>query len=232
LKIDQCDFPDDLLYDVERNVWIRMADGRARVGVNSILVWLSGRLSSVTLKPVGTRVSTGQPIGSIEGPRHFDVVRAPLSGAITRMNGALLKEPGAVSKDPYGAGWMAEMTPSLRGEVTRLARLPAGKEALSAKVKQLRVHCFAEFPDYEMFEIGVECSAVLVKLNELLRESRAGTVVHVVSDDQSADIEMIRWSEQTSHPLLESRKEGNLHHFIVRKNLSESDADSISRRGI
>jgi TusA-related sulfurtransferase len=44
-----------------------------------------------------------------------------------------------------------------------------------------------------------------------------GNVVHVVSDDTSADLEMIRWSEERGQDLLESRKEGNLFHFIVRK---------------
>ena len=44
-----------------------------------------------------------------------------------------------------------------------------------------------------------------------------GDVVHVVSDDTSADLEMIRWSEEKGQGLLEFRKEGNLFHFIVKK---------------
>ena len=68
-----------------------------------------------------------------------------------------------------------------------------------------------------MFDIGVECAAVLVKLNELLANSGAGTVVHVVSDDKSSDIEMQRWSDQTGNQILESRNEGSFYHFMVRK---------------
>jgi TusA-related sulfurtransferase len=44
-----------------------------------------------------------------------------------------------------------------------------------------------------------------------------GNIVHVVSDDTSADLEMIRWSEERGQNLLEIRKEGNLYHFIVKK---------------
>jgi TusA-related sulfurtransferase len=44
-----------------------------------------------------------------------------------------------------------------------------------------------------------------------------GNIVHVVSDDTSADLEMIRWSEEREQNLLEFRKEGNLYHFIVKK---------------
>ena len=68
-----------------------------------------------------------------------------------------------------------------------------------------------------MFEIGIECAATLTKLDELVGKIDVGNVVHVVSDDTSADIEMVRWAEETGQNLLEFRKEGNLYHFIVKK---------------
>jgi len=68
-----------------------------------------------------------------------------------------------------------------------------------------------------MFEIGVECSATLAKLDELLEKTPPGEVIHLVSDDPTADIEMLRWSEDKGQSLLETRKEGNLLHFIVKK---------------
>ncbi|MDW0316232.1 MAG: sulfurtransferase TusA family protein, partial [Nitrososphaeraceae archaeon] len=76
---------------------------------------------------------------------------------------------------------------------------------------------FVAFPDHEMFEIGVECSATLAKLDELLKKTPPGEVIHLVSDDPTADIEMLRWSEDKGQSLLETRKEGNLFHFIVKK---------------
>ena len=45
---------------------------------------------------------------------------------------------------------------------------------LQAKIAELKVRCFAEFPDNEMYEIGTECSAVLVRLDELLSTSPDG----------------------------------------------------------
>jgi SirA-like protein. len=84
-------------------------------------------------------------------------------------------------------------------------------------IEKLHVRCFSAFPDYEMFEIGVECAATLTKLDELIGKIDVGNIVHVVSDDTSADLEMIRWSEEREQNLLEFRKEGNLYHFIVKK---------------
>src|SRR2546427_129048 len=57
----------------------------------------------------------------------------------------------------------------------------------------------------------------LAKLDELLEKITIGNTVHLVSDDITADLEMIRWSDQTGQSLLETRKEGNLFHFIVKK---------------
>jgi TusA-related sulfurtransferase len=68
-----------------------------------------------------------------------------------------------------------------------------------------------------MFEIGTECAAVLVKLNELLTQVSVGEVVHLVTDDPTAPIEMVRWSDETGQPVIDERKEGPLFHFLVRK---------------
>ena len=84
-------------------------------------------------------------------------------------------------------------------------------------IQQLHVRCFALSPDYEMFEIGVECAATLTKLDELLAKIQIGQVVHLVSDDATADLEIVRWSEQSGQSLAELRREGNLFHFIIEK---------------
>jgi len=68
-----------------------------------------------------------------------------------------------------------------------------------------------------MFEIGTECAAVLVKLNELLTQVAIGEVVHLVTDDPTAPIEMVRWSDETGQPVIDERREGTLFHFLVRK---------------
>ena len=81
----------------------------------------------------------------------------------------------------------------------------------------MRVRCFKAYPDHEMFEIGVECVAVLVRLNELMANSEKGMVAHIVSDDPTAYVEMERWVDQTRNELVDWRTEGNLSHFIVLK---------------
>ena len=217
MRIDQCDFPDGLLYDVDNLVWAKESDGDLRIGITNVLAWSSGAFFAVTFKPVGTEVRRGQVVGSVEGPTHFDVVRAPVSGTVSAVNGMLNVEPKLLNKDPYGAGWFCEVRPKDRADLATLKTLTEAQPSIAQQLKARRVHCFAEFPDQEMYEIGVECSAVLVELNGLLARSSEGTVVHIVSDDPTADIEMQRWSDETKNEVLETRKEGNLYHFIVKK---------------
>ncbi len=218
MKIKDCHFADDVLYHVDSDTWVRIAGEVASIGVNTIVAWAYGAFSTISFKAVATIVAPGASLGSIEGPRHFDVVRSPLSGTLLETNERLLKNPGLLNKEPYGAGWFAKLRASRLGaEATSLKPIESVADLLAARVTEMRVRCFKEFPDHEMYEIGTECSAVLAKLDDLIEPEPPGTVVHLVSDDPIAGIEMTRWSERTGNSLVEERTEGNLQHFIVKK---------------
>jgi TusA-related sulfurtransferase len=60
-------------------------------------------------------------------------------------------------------------------------------------------------------------SFVFDLLSEQFAKSESGTVAHLVSDDPTASIELARWEKLTGNRVLESRDEGNIHHFLVRK---------------
>ena len=215
MRIEGCEYPDDLLYDVEAGTWARKEGDKYRVGIAPQLSWISGGFTSVSCKAVGTGVEAGKSIGSVEGPRHFDVVRAPFDCIISATNPALQEDPRLANRDPFGRGWFALLEQT--GQSSRLQSLPEAAGSVRGAIRRLGIHCFAEFPDKEMFEIGVECSAVLAKLSEEMATSSSGTVFHVVSDDPPADVEMTRWADQTGNRVVESKREGNLYHFIVKK---------------
>ncbi len=127
-------------------------------------------------------------------------------------------KPRTMMEDLYREGWIARIHPSnLAADRSSLLALPAAAEFLAKQIAALRVRCFAAFPDYEMFEIGVECAAVLVKLNELLVQVPLGEIVHLVTDDPTSPIEMVRWSDETGQLVIDERREGPLFHFLVRK---------------
>jgi glycine cleavage system H protein len=221
MEINRCIFPEDLLYDTENFVWIKnnnSTDKSVTIGVTTLLASIAGRLSKIKIKQVDTKVEKGKSIGTIESIKYFGVVRSPISGKIIEVNESILNRPKYVNDSPYTEGWFAKLEPyNIYEELGSLETIENCSQKISSLIQQLHVRCFVAFPDHEMFEIGVECSATLTKLDELLTKIPIGDVVHLVSDDVTADLEMIRWSEQYGQSLLEIRTEENLFHFIIKK---------------
>ncbi|MGA2459945.1 MAG: sulfurtransferase TusA family protein [Candidatus Bathyarchaeia archaeon] len=219
MQIDFCEFPDDLLYDLEANVWIKVNQkGGVTLGITSVHAALAGRLNQVKLKAVGESVAKGKNVGTIESVKYFGAVRTPVSGRITETNLDLQKRAKLANDAPYTAGWFVTIEPTnLSEEITSLSKVQDVEERIRSMIREVRVRCFKAYPDYDMWEIGVECAAVLVRLNDLIERCAIGDVIHVVSDDPTADIEVERWAYDTGQLVLESRKDGKLMHFIVRR---------------
>jgi glycine cleavage system H protein len=217
MKIDNCSFPEDLLYDTENFVWMSNKEMSVTIGITSIMASIAGKLSGIKLKPVGTRLEKGKSCGALESAKYFGVVRTPVTGIIVQVNKSLVDKPKLANDFPYTEGWFVKIEPSEMGDLKGLETIENCHDKMSMAIQKLRVRCFAAFPDHEMFEIGVECSATLAKLDELIEKIPAGEVIHLISDDPTANLEMLRWSEQKRQSLLEIRNEGNLFHFIVKK---------------
>jgi glycine cleavage system H protein len=225
MQIHDCEFPDDVYFDVSSDVWLRpLSERRAIVGATSILSFLAGRLKSVNLKNNLTFVKAGQNLATVESAKYFGAIRTPIEGKVIELNQILAEKPSTINDAPYSEGWVAkiETAESLSAYLSKNDgnRLLSGIEAipkLEDRINEMKVHCFKKLPDEELVAVGLECAVTLVNLSSLLSSKPAGTVVHVVSDDPLADIEMIRWADQTKNALIETKTEGNLYHFIVEK---------------
>src|SRR5690242_15779927 len=144
MKIDGCEFPDDLLYDSEGLVWTRpLPSGDVQVGITSIYAALAGRIAKVSTKAAGIRYTRGSAIGFLESGKYFGPIRSPVSGVLQESNPAILARPRTMTEAVYGDGWVARISPSdLRADRGGLLRLPAGREALAKQIAALRVRCF------------------------------------------------------------------------------------------
>jgi glycine cleavage system H protein len=217
LEIDHCEFPDELYFNTENDVWLlRLDKSKVKIGITSILLFLSGGVAKVKLKTELSRVTKGLAVATIESSTYFGAVRSPVEGEISRFNMDLAKDPQILNESPYERGWIAEI--STKEELpSDLLKGEAAREKLRARIKELRVRCFKELPDEKMVSVGTECSATLANLSELLRKRPQGYKVHLVTDEPGADIEMIRWSDQTKNDVVDFRQEEKLYHFLVKK---------------
>jgi TusA-related sulfurtransferase len=167
---------------------------------------------------VGTRVERGSSLGTLESLKFVGPIPSPISGIVLAVNSEVVKRPKLLNDAPYAEGWIAKLKPlNFQADIVFLSRATDAAEAFTKKIDEFHARCFKAFPDHEMYEIGTECSAVLVHLNELLATVPVGDVVHLVTDDPTSYVEMVRWTDQTGHELVDWREEGSLFHFIVRK---------------
>lgn len=227
--INHCMFPEGYLYDAENFSWVNLYNSNndgpsmakyVTIGATALLASLAGRIDSIKIKQVGTNIKKGKSLAFLESAKFFGVLRSPLSGRIVDVNDSILNRPKIVNDFPYSEGWFAKLEPypeSKEKDFELLETIENCRSKMISLIEQLRIRCFAASPDYEMFEIGIECAATLTKLDELIVKISEGEIVHLVSDDPTADLEIMRWSEQNGQLLLESRREENLFHFIIKK---------------
>ncbi|MGA1344374.1 MAG: glycine cleavage system protein GcvH [Ilumatobacteraceae bacterium] len=106
------DVPGDLRYSAEHE-WVRVtASGTIRVGITDYAQDALGDVVFIEMPGVGTTVTAGATCGEIESTKSVSEVYTPLSGTITAVNEALADDPAVLNTDPYGAGWIFEITPS------------------------------------------------------------------------------------------------------------------------
>lgn len=102
--------PDTLKYSAEHE-WVATTDaeGVVRVGITDFAQDALGDVVYVDHPEAGTTVGAGDVVGEVESTKSVSDIYAPLSGEVTAVNSALDQDPGAVNRDPYGAGWLFEL---------------------------------------------------------------------------------------------------------------------------
>jgi glycine cleavage system H protein len=110
--------PQDLRYTAEHE-WIReLGDGEAvRVGITDYAQDALGDVVYVDLPAVGDEVAASAAVGELESTKSVSEMYAPVSGTISAVNEALADNPQLLNEDPYGDGWLCEITVSDRGEI-------------------------------------------------------------------------------------------------------------------
>jgi glycine cleavage system H protein len=103
--------PAELQY-VKDHHWIRPNDDGTviRVGVTDFAQESLGDVVAIYLPRENQRVQAGEACGEIESTKSVNDLVAPLSGTITARNTRMEDEPEVVNEDPYGEGWLFEIT--------------------------------------------------------------------------------------------------------------------------
>ncbi|HET7601076.1 MAG TPA: glycine cleavage system protein GcvH [Gemmatimonadales bacterium] len=119
--------PDDLRYTTEHEYVRGGADGTVTVGITDYAQGELGDVVFLELPKPGDAVTAHQPFGTIEAVKAVSELFSPVSGEVVEVNAALESDPGAVNREPYGAGWMVRLRPSSPKELEELLTASAYK---------------------------------------------------------------------------------------------------------
>lgn len=110
-QVFACEFPDDLWFDVKRDVWImRLPCGTLRLGMTDPAQTRAGKILHVRARG-GKIVTAGKNVATIESAKWVGPFPAPVDGKVSRVNERVLADPNTINRDPYGEGWIAEIDP-------------------------------------------------------------------------------------------------------------------------
>ena len=141
-----CDLPDDLYYLIDKHVWAKPVEGGlVRVGMTAVAAKMSGgHLAAVTVskRKMGKTVKQGKSVATIESSKYVGPIATPVTGTLVQGNDKVAEDPNLAIKDPYGAGWIAEIKPDdWDTEKASLATGATGLAAYQAKMEADNLSC-------------------------------------------------------------------------------------------
>lgn len=102
--------PTDLHYSADHE-WVRTGvDNTVVVGITDFAQAALGDVVYVQLPAVGATVVKGDSFGEVESTKSVSDLYAPVSGTVAAVNSELESSPQTVNSDPYGAGWLVQIT--------------------------------------------------------------------------------------------------------------------------
>ena len=105
--------PQGIFYS-KKHTWAYLEkSGTAKVGVDDLLLHITGELSIRHLKNPGEHISKGELMAEMDQKGKSLKVFSPISGTIVNSNPDLDRSRNLLINDPYGQGWLYKIKPSL-----------------------------------------------------------------------------------------------------------------------
>ena len=138
-----CVIPDGYLYDVPGDLWVRMEDGVARLGITDVAQTRMGKMVSIRFKRVGRRVAAGKSIATVESAKWVGPIHTPFDGEIVAINDDTYASDILIAnRDPYEAGWISLVRPDDPATATEgLLEGDEAVEAYKARIEELEINC-------------------------------------------------------------------------------------------
>ncbi len=109
-QVRGCELPDELLYDVQNNIWYRENDdGTVTVGMTTIAGAMAGQIVAITPKRAGRKVVPGRSCATVESGKWVGPAKLLSGGEVVEVNKDIVSSPGLANSEPYGSGWLLKV---------------------------------------------------------------------------------------------------------------------------
>jgi len=138
-----CEIPDDLYYDIERDVWIRFDGDTATLGMTDVAQTRCGKFAAISFRNVGKKIVQGKTLATVESAKWVGPFPAPFSCEIVETNeDGFGKDILLANKEPYSSGWIVKVRPTdLENERDHLVTGEEAFEKYKARIQELKVNC-------------------------------------------------------------------------------------------
>jgi glycine cleavage system H protein len=104
--------PQGLFYS-KNHTWTHLeVSGVAKVGLDDLLLHITGEVKLSNLKKPGDKVQKGEAIAELDRNGKQLKILSPITGEILNTNPILKEDSEALSQDPYGQGWIYKIKPT------------------------------------------------------------------------------------------------------------------------
>lgn len=110
VKVDDYEVLEDLYYS-EDYMWVKVEDGKVRVGITDYAQKQLREIVYVDLPSAGDEVAKGEPFGTVESVKAVSDLISPVSGTIEEINEEIQDNPDLLNENPY-EGWLILVSPT------------------------------------------------------------------------------------------------------------------------
>ncbi len=140
-----CEIPEDLYYDVPRDVWVRVQEnGEVTLGMTDPAQSRAGQLAHILIKKPGKHLDRGRSAATIESAKWAGPFPSPVAGTIVANNSeAFRRDVRIANRDPYGEGWIVRIAPDhLEEDLEHLVTGPEAVALYKERIQELGVRSF------------------------------------------------------------------------------------------
>jgi glycine cleavage system H protein len=103
--------PDSLKYTKEHE-WVAPTGAALvyRVGITDYAQGALGDIVYVQLPKIGENLTADKVCGEVESTKSVSEIFSPVTGSVVAINSDLNATPEAINSDPYGTGWLFEIS--------------------------------------------------------------------------------------------------------------------------